>query len=100
MPSDLVRALNGAFLMDPMAAFNQQLTPQDFDWAGLGAAVSSLHRTVPGASCLLGPLEAQVRRRLCTCQMAVLIPLRAADMVAFARWDRAAVTELCAGAPF
>lgn len=60
MPSDLVRALKNAFLVDPMAAYNPQLGPQDFDWAGLGAGVSGLHRTAPGVSCLLGPLEAEV----------------------------------------
>lgn len=62
MPADLVRALRGAFLVDPMAATNPQLQLRDFDWAGLGVAASGLHRTVPGVSCMLGPLEAQVRQ--------------------------------------
>lgn len=61
-PADLVRALRGTFLHDPMSAHNPVLQPEDFDWAAVGAAVNGLHRTVPGVSCLLGPLEAQVRR--------------------------------------
>jgi hypothetical protein len=60
MPADLIRALRSTFLCDPMSAHNPSICPEDFDWAGLGAAVSSMHRTVPGVSCLLGPLEAQV----------------------------------------
>jgi hypothetical protein len=62
MPADLIRALRSTFLCDPMSAHNPSISPEDFDWAGLGAAVSGMHRTVPGVSCLLGPLEAQVSR--------------------------------------
>lgn len=69
MPADLVRALRGAFLVDPMAAANPQLQLQDFDWAGLGVAASGLHRTVPGVSCMLGPLEAQVG----WCSLAIML---------------------------
>lgn len=63
MPGDLIRALRATFLHNPMAAHQPRLQPHDFDWAGVGAAVSGLHRTVPGVSCLLGPLEAEVRGR-------------------------------------
>lgn len=62
MPADLICALRSTFLCDPMSAHNPSISPEDFDWAGLGAAVSGMHRTVPGVSCLLGPLEAQVSR--------------------------------------
>jgi hypothetical protein len=62
MPADLIRALRSTFLCEPMSAHNPSISPDDFDWAGLGAAVSGMHRTVPGVSCLLGPLEAQVSR--------------------------------------
>lgn len=61
MPGDLIRALRATFLHNPQAAHQPRLQPHDFDWAGVGAAVSGLHRTVPGVSCLLGPLEAEVR---------------------------------------
>lgn len=61
MPGDLIRALRATFLHDPSAAHQPRLQPHDFDWAAVGAAVSGLHRTVPGVSCLLGPLEAQAK---------------------------------------
>lgn len=67
MPADLIRALRGSFLCDPASAHNASLGPEDFDWGRLGAAVRGLHRTVPGVSCLLGPLESQVRGVVVDC---------------------------------
>jgi hypothetical protein len=61
MPADLMRALRSTFLIDPSAAHHGPLGPTDFDWSGLGAAVTGLHRNVPGVSCLYGPLESEVR---------------------------------------
>jgi hypothetical protein len=60
LPSDLITALRNTFLNDPMSDTSYEPGPHDFDWAALGAAVGGLHRTVPGVSCLLGPLESQV----------------------------------------
>ncbi|KAK9844620.1 hypothetical protein WJX74_004834 [Apatococcus lobatus] len=61
-PGDVIRRLRAIFLTSEYAP-DEQIDPNDFDWAALSQLASHHFCSAPGVACMLGPMNAEVKAR-------------------------------------